>query len=444
MEDVPLLIFFLLLSGFFSGAEIAIFSLSPERIHAARLRAKSTSRKKRLAQLDSLVQRPHQLLVTILLGNNVVNIAASSLATVMAFDLSRELGFEEATGGVVGIVTGIMTLLVLIFGEITPKALAQKHALTFSLVASPILQILRILLYPAVWPLSKFVIRVVKPEDQTKSHALSEDEIKAALELSERGGEIEHGEKELLEKVLEFDEHTVEDIMTPRSKIFGLDAHMKVNDAIKEISKQKWSRIPVFEGSLDNIQGLLTVHMLISHIANPKSKSRIIGKLPLQDPIKIPPTMKIDTLLTTFQAKNTSHMALVYDEYGGLVGLITLEDILEEVFGEIYDETDTESAQIRRISKNRYSCNSNVELEHIETYLTEKILKKPPMHFPWDREDENNTLAYFLLEQLERFPAQGEKIHVQNEEIAFEFTIHKVEDQSIKVVHFTVAPMKGN
>jgi len=434
MNHIALLIGLLILSGFFSGAEIALFSLSDAKLHATKRKA-SEKRRKRIEAVERIKARPNRLLVTILIGNNLVNVAASSMATVVALDLASQLNYGEQTAAIIAIVTGIMTFLILIFGEITPKALANKYDLRFSLFATPIVSLLEAILFPLVVPLSRFVNRITKEEEI--QNALSEDELKAAIELSEKGGEIDHEEKELFEKILEFDEHTVGAIMTPRSKIFALNTDTKVPEALKKIVDQKFSRIPVYKESLDDIQGILTVHTLLEYWSK-NGKAQTIGKLPLKELIKVPPTTKIHTLMQTFLAQKTSHMALIYDEHGGLIGLITLEDILEEVFGEIHDETDDASFQIKRIDRNTYVCNSDVELEHIEQFLQKRLKRKNIESFPWKLKDENKTLSYFLLEQFERFPEEGEKIVVKNREISFEFTVEKTKDGHIDSVRFSL------
>lgn len=435
MEEIPLLLALLIISGFFSATEIALFSLGSERIHAIKKDA-TKKQKKRIQRLETLKSSPNQLLVTILIGNNIANVAASSMATIVALQIAQDMGAGQNTGSLIGIVTGIMTFLILVFGEITPKALANKHALAFSLFAAPVIRFLQILLTPLVLPLAKVVSKITKEEEI--SQALSENELKAAIHLSEKEGEIEHEERELFEKVLEFDEHIVDDIMTPRSKIFMLPHDQTLKEALPLIKEQKFSRIPIYKETEDDIIGILTTHSLIKTLSEPKAKQKQIQELLLKEPFKIPPTMRINTLLKQFQAQKTSHMAMVYDEHGGLIGLITLEDILEEVFGEIHDETDEATYSIKRVKKNLFSCNPDVELEHIEDFVRKRFPKKEIEHFPWELDDENKTLNYFLLEKLERFPKVGEKVEIKNEEIGFLFTVKKVEEQKIEIVEFTV------
>jgi len=436
MDDIPLLIGLLILSGFFSGAEIALFSLGPEKIQAIKNKTRNKKLLNRIKRLEILKSEPNKLLVTILIGNNVANVAASAMATVLALKIGEDLGFLESTSLIIGIVTGVMTFLILIFGEITPKALAHKHALQFSLIAAPIIRILQIILYPIVLPISHLTQKFTGKKPYR--HGLSEDELKAAIELSEKEGQIDADERELVEKILEFDEHDVESIMTPQSKIFALPDDMPVPKALEEISKEKFSRIPIYHDKHDEIIGILRVQALIPEMLKPSFREKNIANLPLLSPLKIPLTMKIDTLLREFQAQK-NHMAFVYNEHGGFIGLITLEDVLEEIFGEFEDEHDKTEPGIRRIGKHKFSCSAETELEQIENFIREELgTTAPQKRWPWTLEEENKTVSYFLLEKFERFPEPGEKIEITENGRRFTFTVKKIENEKIETVEFSV------
>lgn len=434
MNDLLLLFFLLILSGFFSGAEIALFSLGSERIHALKKNAKSKKQRHKIARLELLKSRPNRLLVTILVGNNVVNIAASAMATVLAIKTAEQMGMVGDTSTVVGAVTGIMTFLILIFGEVTPKALAHKYALQFSLFCTPIISFLQFLLYPLVVPLALLIKKF--SGNQQITDGMSEDELKAAIELSEREGMIESEEKELFEKVLEFDEHSVESIMTPRSKIFALPDTTTLLEAHRTIGEGRFSRTPIYHEDMDQVVGILTIHTLLGELIEANQSKKTVVNLPLLQPLKIPPTMKIDTLLREFQ-KQKMHMALVYDEHGGLIGLITMEDVMEEIVGEIQDEQDEMEFSIRRDGKHSFICDSNTELEHIEGFIRDKMGLSFE-EFPWPVQDENNTLNYFLLEKLERFPTKGETLELSVEDKKFIFTVKKVDGEKIEQIEVTI------
>ncbi len=436
MNEISLLVVLLILSGFFSGTEIALFSLSPEKIQALKNKAKTKKEEQKVARLELLKSDTNKLLVTILIGNNVVNVAASAMATVVALRMGADMGLSENSNTIIGIVTGVMTFLILIFGEITPKAIAHKYALQFSLFAAPILKFLGFLLWPIVTPIAAITKKFTGSDEQ--AHGLTEDELKAAIELSEKEGRIETEEKELFERVLEFDEHDVETIMTPRGKIFSLPDNMPVPDALEKITEATFSRVPVYHETPDDIVGVLKVQSLVSEFLKPDFKNKKLANLSLLPPMKIPLTMKIDTLLREFQNEST-HLAFVLNEHGGLIGLITLEDVLEEIFGEFEDEADESNVLIRRTGKRSFECSADVELEQIEEYVKKTLGRHAPLkHWPWEREDENKTLSYFLLEKLERFPEKGEKIALEEMGNKFTFVVKKAEDERIETVEFSL------
>ena len=435
MEELPLLLAFLVLSGFFSGMEIAFFSLGAEKIQALKKKTDSIKLLKKIAYLEKLKADSNKLLVTILIGNNVVNVAASSMATVLALDISTEFGLTQSTNLVIGLVTGVMTFLILVFGEITPKALAHQYALPFSLFCAPIISFLQVLLYPIVFPISRLTQKFTG--DQELRHGLSEEELKAAIELSEKEGQIESEERDLFEKVLEFNDHTVESIMTPRSKIFSLPDNLSVREAIPQISAENFSRIPIYHETLDDIIGVLKVNQLVDEMQKPDFSEKNMANLSLLSPYKVPLTMKIDTLLKEFQAQK-NHLAFVYDEHGGLIGLITVEDIIEEVFGEFEDESDEDENHIRQTGKFTFETNAAIELEHIEKFFAEKLSENAPADLPWDPSLDNHTLSYFLLEHLEHFPTVGEQVVKTVENRQFVFTVLAMEDDRIQLVEIDI------
>ncbi len=440
MDELPIMGILLLLSGFFSGAEIALFSVGHEKIHALKANTKSKAQLRKISRLELLKSDPSKLLVTILIGNNVVNVASSALATMMAQDFALKSGFAGNTGLVIGIVTGVMTFLILLFGEITPKSFAHKHAIRFSILVAPILSFLQLILFPIVIPLAKLVNKF--SGEETPKHGLSEDELKAAVELSEKDGEIDQEEKELVERVLEFDEHSVESIMTPRSKIFALEDTTSVVETLEKNKDRRFSRIPIFHKNLDNILGVVTIHRIVERFADKNLKNLKVANLRLISPMKIPVTMKIDTLLREFQ-RQKMHLALVLDEHGGTVGLITMEDVLEEIFGEIQDESDEEEYLIRRSGKHKFTCSPDIELEQIEDFLQKELEKDSPERFPWELEEENKTLGYFILDKLERFPEAKEKIETEAGDVRFVFTVLKVDGERMGIVELNLMKMKG-
>lgn len=436
MTEIFFLFFFLILSGFFSAAEIAFFSFGPEKINALKTKGSKKSEIAKIERLEGLMADHQKLLMTILIGNNIFNIVASALATVIATKFAVTHGFADQQALILGIVTGVMTVLVLVFGEMVPKSLALKYAVSFALSITPLLSAIQFVFTPLIWLLGSIVSHVPGASD-AQEQGLSEDELKAALALSEQEGKIHHSEREWVEKILEFGEHTVENVMTPRSKIFALKDDTEVGEALPQIQSEKFSRIPVFHEDLDQITGILSLHGWMEKSTDKNFKKLKVANLPLNKPFKVPITMKIDTLLEAFREEQT-HLALVYDEHGGLVGLITMEDVLEEIFGEIQDETDKEMIDLKQVGKSKFLASSEVELEQLEEFINERLEAKAPEFMPWELEDENKTIGLFVLEQTEKFPEEGDKIELKTRDNQFHFIIKKCEEDRIVNVEFLI------
>ncbi|PID70171.1 hypothetical protein CSB37_03265 [bacterium DOLZORAL124_38_8] len=434
-QTIFLLLILLVLSGVFSGMEIAFFSLGAEKIQAIKNKTSSKSKRKKIEALEKLKSDSNKLLVTILIGNNIVNVAASSMATVVGLDIAKSVGGGANESLVIGAVTGIMTFLILVFGEITPKSLAHKYALKFALLVTPILRFLQIVFYPVVYPISLLTAKFTGGEEL--KHGLTEEELKAAVELSEKEGQIDAEERDLVEKVLRFDEHTVENIMTPRSKIFSLPDNTPVLEGIEKIMESGHSRVPVFHENLEEIIGVLKINNLLDEVLKGDLETKNVANVSLIPAYKIPLTMKIHTLLKEFQSEQ-NHMAFVYDEYGGLIGLITLEDIIEEIFGEFEDEHDEVQSHFRQVGKSKFELSSEVELEQLANFVQEKLGDECPEMFPWKPEIENNTVSYFILELLEYFPEAGEKILAETDTHKFEFEILEKDDDRISMVTLNI------
>lgn len=432
MDIIPLLVILLLLSSFFSGAEIALFSLGPAKIQAMKNKSKTLKEKSRVLRLQEMKQDSDKLLVTILIGNNLVNIGASSMATVLALDIGTQYGLGENKNLIIGVVTGVMTFLILFFGEITPKALAHKHARQYSLFAAPILKILEYVLYPIVIPLAKITKKFMG--SRKARYGLSEEELKAAVELSAAEKQINSEEKVFVEKILEFDEHDVSTIMTPRRNVFALQDKTPVPKAIEALEDAKFSRVPVYHETIDDIIGILKIQNLVGEYLKPDFTEKNIANLSLLRPLRVPLTMRINMLLREMQ-KEQMHMALVYNEHGGFIGLITLEDIMEEIFGEFEDEEDEQILQIRRTGKQEFECHADIELEQIEGFLARIDDFSVPHNWPWTREEENKTLSYFLLEKFGHFPDADEEISLHEDERLFKFIIQeKTKEEKIERV----------
>jgi len=384
--DLILLVLLIVVSGAFSGAEIALTSLSPAKVKTLkednRFGAKAVYK---------LKQSPESLLITILIGNNLVNIMATVVATFW--------GIRVFGDNALGIITGALTLAILIFGEIAPKTYAQKHAMGFARVMAKPLLFLTYFLYPFIWLLEKFIqalMRLMNAESPIKT--MSEAEILAMVDIGTKEGVIEEHEQELIENVLEFTDTTVEEIMTIKSNIDSLSIDTTVKDAAHFFTTHSHSRIPVFKGNLDNVVGILTVHDILKITHNEDMPTKELDHIKYIHPIVVPKTKSISKLFREFQ-KRRQHIAIVVDERGHTIGLVTMEDILEEIVGDIVDESDREESNVTAIGKNEWTATGDATIEEINDALGIEL------DYP-----EHQTVSLLILEKLQGFPRLGERI----------------------------------
>ncbi len=382
------LILLLFLSASYSGAETAYFSLSKVSLREL------TSRYKDSKQIKRLLKDPHSLLITILIGNMIVNVCFSSIATEMLVPLLKEEGL------MLSIIT--VTFLLLIFGEITPKSIAFKNPYKFSLFSSKFLLFSFYVFYPMrvlLKSLTDIFLNFVKKKK--KEVTLTEDELDVLIEIGEKEKILDKKEREMISSLLEFTETEVSQIMTPRIDIHAASIDMSQSDFLQFLKKVRFSKIPIYEGSLDKIIGIVHAKDVF---LNPQKRFTEF----IKEPIFVPESMKIDGLLKELYSKN-ERMAIVVDEYGGTAGLVTLEDILEEIFGEIYDEFEFPKTLIKKIDENTYLVSGKTSIKEIN--------QKLKLNLP---EEEFDTIAGLVLDALGRIPKTGEKLKCKNIEIEIE------------------------
>ncbi len=315
----------IVLSAMFSGAEIAFFSVSDIKV-----RKLVRSRRKGALRLRKLKSDPHRLLVTILICNNIVNIASASIATLIATEAFGSSG--------VGIATGIMTFLILVFGEITPKSYFHQNNEKMSLLMSGPLHALSIILYPVIWfieIISKALLHALGTRRSRKS--ITEEDIIAALSLGKEEGIIEEGEEKMMKNVIGFGDITVGDVMTPRKNIVALDSRDKLTDAMAAMLESGYSRMPVYAHGTKRIMGILNIRSSLQHIRDRHFDRPVTDMLSRH--ITVQESRPLDETLEILR-EHASHMAIVKDKAGRIAGLVTMEDLLEEIVGEIYDEAD--------------------------------------------------------------------------------------------------------
>jgi putative hemolysin len=378
-----LLLVLLVLSAFFSGAELALFSVGE-----ARIRSLSEEGRRGSGALRELRNNPERLLATILIGNNVVNIGAASLATAIALDMYGSQGVAFATGA--------MTLLVLIFGEITPKGLATANAVRFSLAIAPILLLLSRILFPLVRPLEALTRWFVRRSQRAGVPTITEGEIREAITLGHQEGAIDEHERQIIERAFWLDETSAWDIMTPRVDVFAWPADRKLVDIAPELRNVRFSRVPVYDGTIDEIVGVLYTRDAYQALV---SGQRDIQLRELaREPFFVPGSISLTRLLSDFQTRRI-HMGVVIDEYGGTDGLVTLEDIVEELVGEIIDETDLERQPIVRLSRHEIAVEGGADLREINHFFNTAL---PQL--------EHRSLNGYLLDELGYVPKPGEAI----------------------------------
>lgn len=392
-----ILVVLLVLSGFFSSAETALFSISRAKaIHMAK-------EKSRVSQLIlKMKDDPHRLLSTILIGNNIVNVGASALATSVAIQL--------VSSNAVGITTGVMTFLILVFGEIFPKSLATRNNILIArLVIYPVYW-LSLLFHPIILMLN-FIPRITGKIQ--KKPKVTEEELLTIVEVVEKEGEIKEEERELIHNIFEFDDTAASEIMTPRADMFVIDISKEWN--LKDIVMSGFTRIPVIDGDIDHVVGILNVKDLLMHQVT--SEEPVDLRKIMREPYFVPENKKLDGLLQQFK-KRKQHMAIVVDEHGGVSGLITLEDALEEIVGEIIDETDRFEPCIVKLNKNEWRVLGKTEIDEIN----EKLQLGIP------EEGDYDTFSGFVLDAIGRIPDEKEEIVFPN----FTVVVNRVEGNRIK------------
>ena len=381
----------MLISAFFSSSETAYFSLKESRIkELTDLNGEGTKR------LLNLLREPRKLLITILTGNTIVNVAIASLAALMALDVAEYYGIDKNIAIIMEII--IITIAVLIFSEVTPKLAAVKRAEKIAKLFALPLSFVHTVLQPVAKLLYGFTDFVLKALGIEKKRVnLDEDEIRTLVDVGEEKGTLEKEERKMLHGIFELSDTKVREIMVPRTDVIMLSIESNIQEAIEVVRKSKFSRIPVYRDSVDDIVGMLYTRDLIPFIGQKNNKGSIAAVI--KPVFYIPETKMIDELLREFQDKRRK-LALVVDEYGGLSGLVTLEDILEEIVGEIQDEHDNEEPIFKKLSENIIDADAKWDLDDVEEELG--------ISFP--KEEGYDSLGGFLFHQFGEIPKKGQQI----------------------------------
>ncbi len=403
---------FLIFSAFFSSAETAFFSLS--KLQRRRLeQAKTESEKK----IPELLSKPRQILITILLGNTVVNVAASCIAAMLAVIISEK--FLHNISVAVGIEIVVMTIILLIFGEITPKNFAIRFSETYAAKSSYALSFFRILFYPIVKILEWItMLFTTKKSHYVEENKITSEDIKNVVSTDSYDTILKTQEREIIDSIFDFSDKLVKEIMIPRIDIIAVSIEQGIEKIREAVVQSGHSRIPIYKEDIDDILGIIYAKDIILS----QEKNLTIQSL-MRECYFVPENTKIKLLLKEFQ-KSKMHLAIVVNEYGGTSGIVTLEDILEELVGEILDEYDKEQIMVKRLDKNEYLVNSSIDLDDLNDKFNLQI-----------DEDKYDTFSGFLYDLFGKIPEVNESRKLRNK---FLFTINSIEGQRINSVKLTI------
>lgn len=404
--DILILLGLIGLSAVISTAEIGFFS-----VNETRLRALAQNGDKRAAKALKLRSDPQKLLSTILVGDRLVGTAIPMFATFMTLRIyGGQSVFEEA----IAVMVGILTFVLLVSVDVIPKTLAAKFAVPVTLNMA----------YPIYWvellltPLLFFMVPLIHKLTGGKGLTLplvTEEELKIMLDQGGKAGEIESEEVKMIKNVFQLKDITAEDAMTPRIYVFALDGNLELKEAQEPLYQSKYSRIPVYDGTLDNITGILYKTKALTELAKDRSHVRLRDIA--HPPLFVPAGKTADDLMKQFQQEKR-HMGIVVNEFGGVMGLVTLEDLLEEVVGEIVDETDITEELIKRIGKNQILVHGRTEVRKVNDFLKVEL------------GDEALTIGGLIQESLGRIPKAGEELRIEN----CRLVVHEADPRSIRSV----------
>jgi magnesium and cobalt exporter, CNNM family len=408
------LILGLLLSAFFSAAETALTALGE-----ARVRHLIETGGWRGALLKLWQRHPDRILSMLLLGNTLVNVGLGSMAAVIAHDLGME--------SKLAIVTGLTTVVVLVFGEITPKTFAKRHASGAALALVPLVILFYFLLWPFAWlfvQIPRGIARAMGLGEPTVESVTSQ-ELEYLIEQGARHGSLDETKEQLLSSVLAFTDMLVKEIMIPRTQVVALEESASFDEVMKLVEETELSRIPVYRNSLDEVVGILYVKLLLADVRKGIDPARFQLSKYLRPPFFVPEVMKVSKLLKEMQRRKT-HLAIVVDEFGGTSGIVTLEDVVEEIVGEIHDESDVEEKRIKVLSDGVVLADGSVPLRELEQHLG--------VEFPEGGDYE--TLGGFLTATAGRVPPPGSLVVWGG----LTFTVKQADDRRVLKVEIARKP----
>lgn len=399
----------LLLSGFFASSEAALFSLTPLHLHKMR-----EERFPFFAHVERILETPRRLLITIIAGNEIVNIILSATATALFISLYGERG-EWLT-------VAVLSPVLFLFGEAVPKIFGKTYSMRLSSLVAPLMSLIQRMEFPLVWLLEKisgFILGPLRAREAAESDTLMEDEFRSLVDAGYQEGILETGQRDLIHRVFELADTPVNDIMTPRVDMFCLPLSTSAGELRRKIVEQGYSRIPLYGTGPDDVVGILYARDLLGLLAEGRSPGSVESLL--RKPYFVPEVRSADQVLRDFQKRNM-HMAIVVDEYGGLSGLVTMEDILEALFGDIYDERDTRKRPVHRIDEKTLMVSGALSVDDFNEIAGTSI---PSEDF--------GTVGGFVFHLFGRLPARGEKVAAEG----LTFVVRKIKGTRILSVRVT-------
>ena len=419
ITSIIILIILILINAFFAAAEIAFISLNDARIE---MQIKEGNKKAKTIQ--TMLKNPSKFLATIQIGVTLAGFLSSAFASdAFADKLAPALNTVIPSISIttwrsvsIIIITIILSYFTLIFGELVPKRLAMKYYEKISFASIGIIKGISLITAPFVKFLTFSTNMVSKLFGVTgeEEENVTEEEIRMMIDVGEEKGTIEEEEKEMINNVFELNDKVASEIMIPRNKIFALDINLSIAEVIEKLSEDtRYSRIPVFDKTIDNIAGIVYIKDILLSTKNKNSKIKTLVK----EAYYVSETKKVDELFQELR-KNKRQIAIVLDEYGGTAGMVTMEDILEEIVGEIYDEYDKETDKFKKIDNNTFLFDASIALYDVEKILDVEI----------DEEDVD-TLGGYLIKELDRIPKDGEKPIIETEDVTYK--IEKIFNRKI-------------
>ena len=411
----------LVISAIFSGSEVAFFSLS-SRIETLTNPDEPHNGDSRIL---SMLDKPRRLLATILIGNTFANIIASVMAAVITGSFVAQFGLSEVVIFTAEVV--VLTFMILIISEITPKIIAINDPLTTSRRWSTFIYILFILLKPFAKLIADSTI-IMERYLPKPSNKMTTDDIRTMAEVSEQDGSIKEDEREIIENVIEFGNITVREIMTSRVNIIAVSTEDLLKDVLTIIQDKALSRMPLYENDLDNILGVIYAKDILPYINDQKEEPSFNWKTISRNALFIPATKKLDDLLRDFQQEKT-HIAVVVDEYGGTEGIVTMDDILEELVGDITDESSDDQQLYTQFKNGIYIFDAQIDLDDMEDVVGIELSSE---------DDDFETLGGLIYHLTESLPTVGERVNYKG----LECTVHSVQNNRIKKVRVKVLESK--